>query len=204
MPVYAATNPMFPGWVKIGQSANPEKRVRDFNTYAPESYRLERTWHSASEKIAHMMLDPASLMRRKEWFRIESSLAFKIVDALDAGRDYDHIRTMYPRYSCCRCGGDFICEHSYQLVCEECDSVIHPDDDEVTGDGDTVGWSQVRVPARVHSAARPVANGRVFWMLEANGRRTERRYDEADPLRDGDLCRMEQTWNLLHESSEAC
>jgi len=78
--VYVITNPAFPGMVKIGWAADPEKRLGDYVMYAPTPFKLEGYYHASSIEAERRIHAWLSLSRANgEWFRIAVNDALVIV-----------------------------------------------------------------------------------------------------------------------------
>jgi hypothetical protein len=74
--VYAITNEHFPGWVKVGRSTNPSRRLRAYQTGDPtQSYRLAHVEPAAdcqyAEWAAFERLKKLGHPRSGEWFEID-------------------------------------------------------------------------------------------------------------------------------------
>lgn len=76
--VYIFANPCIKGWVKIGVAGNWRRRLKDYQTYAPEDFYPVATLKTADwkliEKCLHGMLG-ASIQKKKEFFRLSTDKA---------------------------------------------------------------------------------------------------------------------------------
>lgn len=80
--VYLIVNPAWAGWVKVGKTTEPERRLRDYQTASP--YRDYRTaaqaWfpdHHTAEKLLLKALDA-----EHEWARVDSYFAAQKLNEL--------------------------------------------------------------------------------------------------------------------------
>lgn len=86
--VYAFVNNAWPGWVKIGMSANWEKRLDSYQTSSPHrdykmlevSDRVEN--RDRAEKQAHKIAEEKASERSGEWFQITEQNAIGILHSL--------------------------------------------------------------------------------------------------------------------------
>lgn len=80
--VYIFANPCIKGWVKIGVARNWRKRLKDYQTYAPEDFYPVATLKTADwrliEKCLHGLLG-ASIPKKKEFFRLSTEKAADIL-----------------------------------------------------------------------------------------------------------------------------
>ena len=95
--VYILTNPSFDGWIKIGQTTDVKKRIKDLSdkTSVPLSYRLYATYRTNKfvevETVIHNLIDTidsrlrsqeldekGKIIRRREFFHTTPEKAFKI------------------------------------------------------------------------------------------------------------------------------
>ena len=77
-------HPKFPGWVKVGSTTNPARRLGSYNTGDPHrSYRmlppLWTTDRRAAEWLAHRRLTRLGYDKQGEWFDVSPALAKRIV-----------------------------------------------------------------------------------------------------------------------------
>jgi hypothetical protein len=82
--VYAITNPMIDGWTKIGESENPQIRLSQFHTYAPDDYVLaeyRKLPDGISDKLIHPFIH-LRYERKREWFKCSPQEAMEVVDLL--------------------------------------------------------------------------------------------------------------------------
>ncbi len=85
--VYIVVNPLFDGWVKIGCTRNHNKRIRNFQTYAPVNYDMVHKHHSTElcyrdEQKVHKKLEERGIEKHREWFKMP------VEDAWDAINSY--------------------------------------------------------------------------------------------------------------------
>lgn len=78
--LYIITNPSFPGWVKIGTTTNFRTRLQTYQTSSPfrdykVEFLLEHPDYLSAEKRIHETMRMFSLDRKKEWFRVDFSVA---------------------------------------------------------------------------------------------------------------------------------
>lgn len=76
-------HPKFPGWVKVGSTTNPTRRLGSYNTGDPNrAYRmLTPVWTSdrrAAEWLAHRRLSRLGYDKQGEWFEVSPTLAQRI------------------------------------------------------------------------------------------------------------------------------
>ena len=71
MYVYVISNPMFPGWYKVGKAKNIHKRFINYHTYAPEEYVLECTFKFMCDKPVHNRLTAMGIESHREWFKTD-------------------------------------------------------------------------------------------------------------------------------------
>ena len=88
--VYAFVNDAWPGWVKIGMSADWEKRLDSYQTSSPhrDYRRLEVTGRVSdrhrAEARAHVIAEEAAAERSGEWFRITNREAEEVLKRAEA------------------------------------------------------------------------------------------------------------------------
>ena len=72
--IYAITNPAYPGWVKVGMTTDPLRRLEGYQTGAPfRDYKLEATKQVEDRRLAEQELHrelEAFGRRRNEWFEV--------------------------------------------------------------------------------------------------------------------------------------
>jgi len=78
--LYIITNPSFPGWVKIGTTTNFRTRLQTYQTSSPfrdykVEFLLEHPDYLSAEKRIHETMKMFCLDRKKEWFRVDFSVA---------------------------------------------------------------------------------------------------------------------------------
>ena len=87
--VYVVTNPVWPGWVKVGKTGSMTGRLSSYKTGDP--YRRYKEEHSRffvecgfAEKEAHAMLNKSKLVtdRKNEWFQTSIAEAIRIIDSV--------------------------------------------------------------------------------------------------------------------------
>ena len=87
--VYAFVNDAWPGWVKIGMSADWERRLDSYQTYSPhDDYkplkvvgRISDRHHA--EKRAHVLAEKTAAERSGEWFRITDRDAKEVLRRIE-------------------------------------------------------------------------------------------------------------------------
>ena len=81
--LYILSNPVFEGeWIKIGESEAVDRRVREFNTSAPEDFVVEFSFplpEGKSDKDAHKALRRAAKRSKREWFLLPIQRAKQII-----------------------------------------------------------------------------------------------------------------------------
>ena len=82
--VYIVAHPRFPGWIKVGQTRNPDKRLSSYNTGDPDrGYRMiAKVWtkdRRGAEFHAHWRLKRLGYAKQGEWFDAAPALAERIV-----------------------------------------------------------------------------------------------------------------------------
>jgi T5orf172 domain len=82
--VYAITNDNFPGWVKVGRTTNPSRRLRSYQTGDPtQSYRLAHVEPVAdclhAEWAAFERLKKLGYPRSGEWFQVSLAVALRAI-----------------------------------------------------------------------------------------------------------------------------
>jgi hypothetical protein len=78
--LYIITNPSFPNWVKIGTTTNFRARLQAYQTSSPfrdykVEFLLEHPDYLAAEKRIQQTMRMFCLDRKKEWFRVDFSVA---------------------------------------------------------------------------------------------------------------------------------
>lgn len=100
--IYGVTHFLFPGFIKIGKSVNPEKRLQQYNTGCPfKGYRLEfNIWvsrYGAAEWKAHELLKDRRVWAT-EWFHIDPYDALRqLIDLGEVDNDNtggSHLRSL--------------------------------------------------------------------------------------------------------------
>lgn len=81
--VYLITNGHFDGWVKVGQSTNPVRRLASYQTSDPtRSYQLAAVFYADdrrhAEWAAHDRLKKLGFEHSSEWFRVDLMTAARI------------------------------------------------------------------------------------------------------------------------------
>ena len=89
--VYVVSNPVWPGWVKIGCAEKPTNRLGGYQTgdpyrryrletavYFPKQLEAERLVHRALRNIAEVTDDPHA----GEWFKISVRKAVDVITSL--------------------------------------------------------------------------------------------------------------------------
>ena len=83
--LYIITNPVFPGWVKVGTTWNLENRLHVYQTGDPfRGYQLEYSLHhpefrTAEKKIKEVMQHFA-IEIKNEWYKIDLEFAKSRLD----------------------------------------------------------------------------------------------------------------------------
>jgi len=78
--IYIVTHPLYPGWVKIGRSIQPEMRLRDYQTHDPtRAYKMY--FKRETEKIYKIESFFTKNIESNgyEWFKISKVLAKSII-----------------------------------------------------------------------------------------------------------------------------
>ena len=83
--LYIIENDAFPGWVKIGTTGNLKKRLQTYQTGTPfRNYRivysLERPEYKLAERRLRETMEPFSLDRKNEWYKIDLQMAKSRLD----------------------------------------------------------------------------------------------------------------------------
>jgi hypothetical protein len=84
--VYIIETRSRPTRVKVGESADPESRLRNLQTGSPETLRLDSTWIPLAtqaeakelERRVHVSLGRLGYHVRGEWFDCDAALAAKV------------------------------------------------------------------------------------------------------------------------------
>lgn len=95
--VYLVVHPRFPGWIKVGSTTNPERRLRGYQTGDPErSYRMLATVPTpdrlTTEWLAHTRLTSLGYLRRGEWFEVGPSVALRTIQRAAAETEDNPLR----------------------------------------------------------------------------------------------------------------
>lgn len=82
--VYLVVHPKFPGWVKVGSTTNPERRLASYNTGDPmRSYRMLSAEPASdrrhAEWLAHTRLRKLGYDKRGEWFDVGIPVAINTI-----------------------------------------------------------------------------------------------------------------------------
>jgi hypothetical protein len=85
--VYVMTNPAWPGFVKVGKSADYEGRVNGFQTHSPHGdyvleYKKKFEDRNLAEQIAHSGL--LEFHHQREWFKCSAEQAIQIISQIEA------------------------------------------------------------------------------------------------------------------------
>lgn len=83
--VYLVVNPGFPGWVKVGKTADPVRRLSRYQTGDPKrAFEFARLQHSEdiskAEWLAHQRLKALGYLKSGEWFEVGLAVAGHAVD----------------------------------------------------------------------------------------------------------------------------
>ena len=86
--IYGATNPAWPGWVKVGMAVDAEDRLRGYQTSSPlRDYELLCSFKSENKSLdeqkAHLLLMKEATVHKGEWFQVDSTIAYTIITDLD-------------------------------------------------------------------------------------------------------------------------
>ena len=82
--VYVLTHPLFPGYVKVGQTNNLDKRLSQYQTGCPASlYRMHSaTWSDNASAFAFGVYDRLESFRCSgEWFQVDVEHVLKAISA---------------------------------------------------------------------------------------------------------------------------
>lgn len=84
--LYIITNPSFPDWVKIGTTTNFKTRLQAYQTSSPfRNYKveflLEHPDYIQAEKRIQATMKMFCLERKKEWFKVDLSVARSRIEA---------------------------------------------------------------------------------------------------------------------------
>lgn len=90
--VYLIVHPMFAGWVKVGSTTNPRRRLGSYNTGDPaRRYRMISAAHTAdrrlAEWLAHERLRKLGFDHQGEWFEVAPAFAGRVVQRAVAQAD---------------------------------------------------------------------------------------------------------------------
>jgi hypothetical protein len=94
--MYLITNPEMPGWVKGGQSVDPERRARDMKTGAPADYNVEHRFELPKwlkDTDIHPYLEMVAGAKNREWFYMPVDVAAQVVRLALVGEEKE-IRRM--------------------------------------------------------------------------------------------------------------
>jgi len=78
--IYIITNPSYPGWIKIGRSINPEKRLNSYQTNSP--FRDYKMPYKVSTKYATKIEIYISTILKNngyEWYKCDVKKGIKII-----------------------------------------------------------------------------------------------------------------------------
>ncbi|WP_072338944.1 GIY-YIG nuclease family protein [Devosia enhydra] len=94
--VYVITHPHFPGWVKVGQTNDPRRRLSSYNTGDPDrGYHLyvaaPTLGRRHAEWLAHKTLRRLGYAKKGEWFDAPPAKAESVVRraAAQADEEFD-------------------------------------------------------------------------------------------------------------------
>ena len=92
--VYLIVHPHFAGWVKVGSTTNPRRRLGSYNTGDPERrYRMLMAVQTAdrrlAEWLAHERLRALGFDKQGEWFLVAPAFAGRVVRRAVAQADED-------------------------------------------------------------------------------------------------------------------
>jgi len=85
--VYAIINPAFEGWVKVGQSHEPDRRLESYKTGDPyrnyqKPYEKKFSDRKVAENMAHEALKKITDEWNGEWFKLELQVVQNIISEL--------------------------------------------------------------------------------------------------------------------------
>jgi len=85
--VYAIKNPAWPGWIKIGRAVDATDRLSAYQTSSPlRDYEIlaytESENKNEDERKAHLLLSKEASERKGEWFKVEESVAYTLIQDL--------------------------------------------------------------------------------------------------------------------------
>lgn len=87
--VYMLVNDSLPNWIKIGESKNPESRVRSGNTWLPTRWHIHRAWETdnklKAERICHLLLASVRAPSGSELFNIPTGVVKETYICDDTG-----------------------------------------------------------------------------------------------------------------------
>ena len=90
--VYLVVHPNYPGWVKVGSTTNPARRLASYQTGDPmRSYRMLSALPTKdrrhAEWLAHTRLKRLGFDRRGEWFEVAPAMAGRVIQKATAQAD---------------------------------------------------------------------------------------------------------------------
>ena len=88
--IYICTNPAWEDWLKIGQTDDPDKRLKQFWTATPHRdhefvHTIETDNMDDAEKKAHRIAESKG-ERKNEWFKLTVEQAIEVLNNLDEHR----------------------------------------------------------------------------------------------------------------------
>lgn len=88
--IYVCTNPAWDDWLKIGQTDDPDKRLKQFWTATPHRdhefvHVIETDNMDDAENEAHRVAESIA-ERKNEWFKLTVEQAIEVLDNLDEHR----------------------------------------------------------------------------------------------------------------------
>ena len=86
--VYLITNDAWPEWIKVGKAGDAADRLKNYQTSDPfRAYKLEHSItvenRHTGEVKAHKALESLSEDRKKEWFKVDLTIAVRCIEALN-------------------------------------------------------------------------------------------------------------------------
>ena len=82
--VYLIVNEVWPGWIKVGESSDPDRRLKNYQTGDPfRNYTLVDSFWFKDRKLAekgiHSILKTEGYESEGEWFKIKESIVKKLI-----------------------------------------------------------------------------------------------------------------------------